>query len=254
MMTIRFGIRKLKLIVMRILISAIFTLVLGIQNAKSCSCIAPSSFCESVSWAVENLDVTIARAKVLGESSSGREIEIEQIILGEFNNPKIELSFGRCDLYAHELTTGDEFIIAFTKLQDRFRLISCAISFLKIEDDVIQGKIAPGVSSLEYDEFFNLESCESIFGQINLEGNLGFYPNPTKEAIRLLNAGSINSFENLEVQIFDALGNQVDFRTYSGELFPKQEWIINVEDFTIGLYIIRVSNQFQEVTFKMIKV
>ncbi len=220
----------------------------------ACSCALPSSFCESIVNRGELKADLILRGKVIESTSKGKVIQVEQLLLGTLEDSKFLIQHGFCDLYFGDLRENSEYIIALNKNQDQFNLIACAISFLKIEKEVIKGKIAPGINRLDYNEILKQGSCGLAFNEIALSQNLQIYPNPTSDAIRIHNIGSEYFYDNLEVNIFDVVGRKIGTRIHDGALQPNEEWLINIQDFATGVYFVKVFNAFQEKSFKLIKV
>lgn len=237
------------------LLLSIALMFLGNQYLVACSCVPPTSFCESIN----NFDGQIGadiilRAKVVESMANGKDIKVSQILLGELNETKIIITPGFCDLNFIDLKDDKEYIIALTEHQGIFNLVGCTISFLIIENEVIKGKIAPGIDRLDYDELFELESCGVAFSQLAISKNLQLFPNPTSDVLQIHNTGEEFAYENLNLTIYDVIGKKIGEHKYAGALLPDDAWSINIENFASGVYVIQVSNAVRKVSYKLVKV
>jgi len=224
------------------------------NNCIGCSCLAPSSFCESITGSDGRINPEIIlRGKIIGSSSEGKEIEVGQLIFGDIDQTEFILSLGLCTLYYQELEDGTEYVFALSKHNEKFYLINCAIGFLKIENEIVTGKIAPGIKQINYEQIFNLESCGDAFDQFDFKKDLKLFPNPTTDVIRVNNTSSKKTFENLQVRIFDSIGREIAKYTKMDSILPEEDWRINIQDFASGVYLVQISNRYQEVSYKIVK-
>ena len=237
------------------LLFSLALITLSVEYTLACSCISPSSFCESITYEGNVRADIILRGKVINTTSDGKKIKVEQLLLGEMNGSIIVIQHGFCDLFFNELEDGSEYIIALSKDQDqeRYFLIGCAISFLKIENEIIKGKIAPGINRLDYDEIFVLKNCGLNFSAVAISRNLQIYPNPTQDFLRIQNLSDEHAYDNLEVHLFDAVGRNISIHNHDGALPATEEWLIDIRDFSPGIYVVQISSAFQKVSHKLVK-
>jgi len=220
----------------------------------ACSCIIPSSFCESITSSTgEVIPQFILRGKITGGTPGELEIRVDQLIYGLLDDEKIKIRNQFCTLYFNELENNQEYIFALSHFEDEYNLLSCAVSFLKIENETIVGNIAPGIQSINYTEIFELEACGEAFSQINLKNNVSLFPNPTNGVFYLqVNQRKI-SFEDYELSLFDILGRKLSNHLQLEGILEENYWAINIQDIPSGAYIIRLSNSFQECAFRVVK-
>lgn len=223
------------------------------QAILACSCVAPSTFCESIYYAGMTQSDLIIRGKVMESTENGKEIKVEELLQGTLNESKLTIAFGFCDLFYNDLEDGQEYIIALRNFEGFYNLIGCAISFLKVENGVIKGAIAPGVNRLDYSDLMDELSCGNAFKEFRISDNLQISPNPTADFIHIRNEGDVFTYENLTINIFDASGRKVTSHAQENPLMPEEVWQVDIGDLASGVYFIRVSNSIQEFTYKIVK-
>ena len=226
----------------------------GLQKSIGCDCAPLPSFCESVYYENEIIPDYIVRGTVMRNDSNGREIKITHLLFGDLNEKEILISSGQCDYFTTSFELNGDYIIAINKYQGNYYLLECAISILRIENEVVRGQIAPGVNRMDYNDFLNSNNCGPVFFPISITQSLELYPNPTNKEIRLSSTSSEFSMDNLKLRIFDAVGREVDFQIYDESFVVNEEWVIDIEHFVAGLYFVLVSNDVQTVSYKIVKV
>jgi len=231
-------------------ITAIFLLP---KISFGCSCTSPTTFCESITSSTGDIRPNIIVRGFIEGTSGNREININHVMYGELNKNKIIVDNGFCTLFYNELENNQEYIFALNINEDRYSLLNCAISFLKIENNVIKGKIAPGIESINYFEFNTIEACGINFDIINLKNEITLFPNPTKGIICLKVNELKSSFENYDINIFDLLGRKLFNHKKLEGFIEKDIWTINIQDIPSGVYIIRLSNKNQECSYRIVK-
>ena len=226
-----------------------------LQNSSyACSCIEPSSFCESITDSEGNVyPEVILRGKIISGNSEGKLIDINQLIYGEIGQTEFILRPDFCTLNFNELEDDAEYIFALSQNNDKYYLIGCAIGFLKIENEIVKGKIAPGINQITYDQLSSLESCGNAFDQIGFKGNLVLFPNPTADIFRVKNTSTKKTIENLQLRIFNPNGKEIYKLKKTDGILPEEDWKINIQNLSSGVYLVQVSDIFHVVTYKIIK-
>jgi len=225
-----------------------------LQINFACSCLTPDSFCESITSSNGELNASaILRGKVLDTGPSGKEVKVDQVIYGNINQSKITIGYGFCDINYQGLEDGKEFIIALGQSNTGFQLVGCAISFLEIDNEVVLGKIAPGLRSVDYDELSSVMECGDAFSLLNLSSHLSLFPNPTDGELNIKNINTNIGLQNLEVHIFDITGRLISTYKRDEELLQSEIWELNIKDFPVGVYIVRVSINSFSSSYKVVK-
>ncbi len=222
----------------------------------ACSCILPSSFCESI--ANSNGDVyynLIVRGSVKEILTDGnKKVKVEQVIYGDLNQDEIIIKNGFSTLFFNELQDGDEYIIALNEHAFGFTLVDCALSFLKIENETVKGKIAPGINTMRYQDLYMLEECGVAFDFISFEKNISLFPNPGNFEVNLKNISTRPIKGSLQIEIFDVEGSVLTTYFIEEDLLPEEAFKINIETFPSGVYVVKISDFFKETSLKLVKI
>ena len=123
---------------------------------------APSSFCGSITDANDELipDI-IVRGSFIGNGNQGSEIKINQVLFGSTNKNKILLEYSFCAICTDELIGDREYVFALRRTANNYRFLNCAISYLKIENEHVIGKIAPGIDRKSISDHNPTVNCNS---------------------------------------------------------------------------------------------
>lgn len=238
----------------RSILLTILAFVLFPKVNFGCSCLSPTSFCQSITNPNGEVGANlIIRGKLIGRPFSGEEIKVEQVIFGETNQDKISMGFGFCTLFSNELEENEAYIFAFTKGNNQIIPIGCAIWFLKIENEIVKGKIAPGIESLSINEMAYLENCGNAFSSLISMHELTMFPNPAANQIKIKNNSTEATFDNLQLNVYDLLGRLISINSNIVGVLPEETWTINIENLSAGVYIFKLSGKKGERTFRIIK-
>ncbi len=219
-----------------------------------CSCLSPSTFCESITNSNGNIrPEVILRGKFFSNFSGEHKIEVNQLIYGNISQRELTLVYGQYSLFFQNLEDGNEYIFALNLANDRYTLLGCAISFLKIDNGMVSGKITPGIDRMDYGDIIDLKDCGNAFDLISLEKNILLFPNPTDGSIKIRNLSSEISLEHVQFKIFDMIGKELFADMQNVILLPEDNLKIDIEHFPSGVYIIEFSANFTERIFKVVK-
>ena len=224
------------------------------QVSYACSCGGPFTFCEGIADSDGNLYADlILRGKITAKTNEGTEVQIDNLLYGNSSQSKIMITPSLCDIYFDPLEEGNEYIFAVSDFNNSFTLLSCAISYLKIEDEVIKGMIAPGVESLNYSDFITLENCGNGFEFFLIENNLSVFPNPTVDILTIKNENFNQSAENVQAKFIDALGREIFTFKNEDEILSGESWSINIQYFAAGVYYVKLTANHQETVIRIVK-
>lgn len=231
-----------------------FSLFLFPNINFGCSCVSPSSFCESIIGKNGEIHAAfILRGEITESSRSGKEIMVKELLLGELKEKEITLKNGFCTLFYSDLEVGEEYILALREYNDQFFLKDCAISFLKIKNGMVEGKIAPGIETIKYKNLDKLQRCGNAFNGEEPAKNFTVFPNPTTDFVTIENIHPNLSYKNIQLSIIDAMGRVVSFYRKEDGILPEDIWSINLQNLSTGVYIFKLSGDFQTNYFKIIK-
>ena len=138
-----------------------FTLLLLItftffhQSSFACTCSYPPSFSEGIVNSDGDIYVDlILRGTITAKFKEKVTVKVDQIIFGNTSQSTITVGVSVCGYPPQSFKKGDEYILALSTYaipdNSNTHLIICKVSYLKIEGEVIKGRIAPGIESLKY--------------------------------------------------------------------------------------------------------
>lgn len=234
----------------KIILFVLFAIALFPCTNFGCTCAPPPTFCDGIIGPNGEIRPNVILRGKLVRPSSGFEIEVSESLHGEVSQSRIKLGFTQCTAFANELEAGEEYIFALAENNGNFVPIGCTIFFLKIENEVVKGKIAPGVESIKYK---NLSDCNMAFQGNDLKNTASIFPNPTGGDIYIKNLNSEISLANVQVEIFDILGRKVADYSKMEAVLPEDVWNIDVEKLAPGVYFFKLSGNNREGVFKIVK-
>ncbi|MEM6963820.1 MAG: T9SS type A sorting domain-containing protein [Bacteroidota bacterium] len=226
----------------------------------ACDCLVTTTFCETVSQLDPNIEsnVFVLRVKITEEKNDGVDAKVQKVLFGELSDTEIFVRSGNganCGVETSLFSEGEEyiFVLGFSPTFSSFSLHLCHVSYLKIEDEIIKGAIASGVSSLPYEDLSTLTSCGSGLDFFVLKDALTIFPNPTTDMIRIKNSSNIESSSRLRLEMVDVLGQDLGFSQKEDGIQVGEEWIINVEKLATGVYFFKITSREQKEVFKIVK-
>ena len=224
----------------------------------ACDCFGPITFCESITDEDGNLYPTmlIVDAIVTKEKSDGMEITIQEVLNGTLSDETVFVKSdngAECIHYTQGFSKDENYIFVLIEYEDDYALSSCHISFLKIENGILNGPIAPGIETYAYKDLGALEACVQGLDLFFINSSLSLFPNPTFNEIRLKNTGFSDADNLVELEVMDVLGREVKFFKKEDGLEQGEEWLINISEFAAGLYFFRVVYTNKKKVFRIVK-
>ena len=216
-------------------------LLLGLfQKAQACDCIFIPTFCEAITFNNNGqvLDyLSIYVIKVNAQSSNGLHVFISQTYFGEnLTGHNLFMQDGNgadCVLFASSnLTVGSQYIVAANVSGDTMTLSDCTVSFLPIDNGIVKGAIAPGVTEVALAEFPNTVNCGDLSPSEVVEPGLldGLIIRPTLTSNWVEFRTKSSQVADLKLTVFDAAGRLVlradypDFGFYTNAILDLKNW------------------------------
>ena len=220
----------------------------------ACTCAPPPTFCDGLIDSDGNViaDV-IVRGKIIGDKSIGKEVRIDQLIFGDLNQNEITMGQTQCTAFFGELENGAEYVFALKEFNGNFFPVGCARFFLKIEREVVKGKIAPGTNSIDYKDLGDLKDCGNAFEGFAYGSEISIFPNPTDAHLQLKNNSEKRTFDNFQLKVYDMLGREIDNFSNQEGILPEETWEINIRHLAAGVYIFQLSGRSGERNFRIVK-
>ena len=232
-------------------LTLLIILIFLTSKTFACSCLPPTTFCESNAGLNGNLRADIILiGKGFKDSQGKSRINVQHVLSGEVDTDNIEMVGTSCDLFSSPIDT-EKYLFALNKCGDFYCFNLCAVGFLKIEGNEVVGKIAPEIDRLKLDELGEM-ICAIAFE--SLSNKIEIFPNPTPDIIKFKNTGDQFTFNDLQMRIFDSSGRLVHTSKNTSSILPDDSWEINIKDLTNGVYIVQLYTPFQNVIKKVVKI
>jgi len=242
----------------KIILLSIFLLCLFHQLSYACTCFTPPTFCEGVSYPGMDMYIDLVlRGKVI-DNLGNTEVEIDETLFGTTNLETMVLIATQCWAYTGPLEEGKDYIFVVREYEDKFYFADCIISYLPIENEVVMGSIASGVESINYSDFPNIESCinsltTSIENELSAENNLSIFPNPTTDILTIQNSNSQVFAKNIQIELIDMVGKKLQTFKKEDGILVGETWSINLQDFSSGVYFLKLIANNQENVIRIVK-
>ena len=124
--------------------------------------------------------------------------------------------------------------------QDNY-LSDCGIHFLKIENGIVTGPIAPNIESISLDEIMTIQCFEdftlSASDANSLENSISIFPNPNDGNFYILNLSEIQTNQIIKMELMDTQGRIIYRNQKTDGWLPNDEWRINVNEIAKGVYL-----------------
>ncbi len=249
---------------MKSTITIAFLLLLGFfQNAKACDCFIIPTFCESITFD-NNGQVwdylSVYRIKVEAALPNGLKVSVFQTYAGEdMAGHQLFIKDGdgaNCVLFAStNLNVNQEYIIAAQLLNDTLSVSECGISFLKIENGMVQGAIAPGVTAVALADFPNTANCGDLSPSVVVDpgvlGGIIVRPTITNGLVEIrTNSGQL---ADLKLTVFDATGRLV-FRAAYPKFGAYSNAEVDMTNWSSGVYFLHFEAAGARLSQKLVKV
>jgi len=242
------------------LFTTVISFCLFQQFAFACTCAPTFSFCEGIGLISPDSSLyaeLILRGKIT-DVITGIDVEVEEVLRGEINQSTIPVWPTDCTIYTDPLEEGYEYIFAVRKFEDKFLLLDCLISYLKIEDEIVTGNISSGIESLDYLEFKNLENCVNelstpVENDLSIENSLSVFPNPTIDILTIQNSNNQNFDEDVQMELIDMVGKKLQIFKKEDGILVGETWSINLQNFSSGVYFLKLTANNQENIIRIVK-
>lgn len=220
-----------------------------------CSCINPTTYCETMQS--ETSDLLILGYKITN-IYHGMSIKVVQVLEGtetrdtitvwgdngilcrHFSsafslNDTIVFALHNCDLYGNSLNSNHE-------QPDHYQISNCGVYYLNYSNGQVIGSIDNGVSSLSLSNFLQTHtSCSTTTFIKKNNSNINLHPNPTHQKVFF----QIRDYNgSVETQIYDLSGRLLE---------NTNSKIINLENYTKGIYMFKISYANKVEELKVVK-
>ena len=234
-------------------------------SLSACSCVFTSQFCDYteayLEWSPDS--TVVMRARLLEYRTPDvngffplYDYEVLEVLVGEFDAPMVSLlgqDGANCNGPWAQVRAGEEYIVMFSNRKNYFSAYGirnfsnpypihdypgCGDATLALENGLVSGPIADGVTRLNLDAF--KDQLGGCIGEELLNagpfGNLLSYeatvrPNPASEIFLVTFTEATPVFA---LQLFDVAGRLVSEDRYGGQEIMEHR--VNVSDLPAGVY------------------
>ncbi|WP_281990620.1 T9SS type A sorting domain-containing protein [Aquimarina aggregata] len=178
----------------------------------------------------------------------GDKNKLPPLIVEEVNG------MGEKGVFWRAYTRGDENIISLVNVGKEEATITLSLrgstDEVNIKDLLIGEELNASTFVMESEtiRFLKVKKGETLTNnnQDNIFNNVRLYPNPVRD---LLTINFKNVFKKMNVKIYDLLGKKI----FTNIHMNSTKINLNMKEYSKGLYIIKLSDEEQEYTFKLIK-
>lgn len=238
------------------------SLMIQTEIMRACSCVYMGTFCEFITWNSVDIrkDLCIIRGKVLTLESNGIEVQVVDQLGGTApTGSKIFIlsrggEFNDCNSATGGFKPESDYIFALniTAISNNYVLSICGESLLSINNNIVEGQIAPGVTSIQYNKLGTANDCIKLpfFKQVDY---FQIYPTLTSYGPSII----------LENDIVDAIFINWDLYTNLGQLMaestaqkfePGVAFTVNMEKHPPGVYILRLRREEEMKVVRIVKI
>jgi len=237
----------------------LFVAIFGwLAKSHACDCEAYPSFCESITYKnngqiLDGLHVYLGT--VSEKTGIGVNLLAERTYFGEINTGQIlSLRSGGtdCSVIFDDFQVGEQYIIAARKSNDNtWGLFNCGVHYLLVENGMVTGGIAPGVSTVPLADFANMANCGTLEAGNELDFLLKVAPTLTSNEVNITTR-LLSPFP-IQVTVFDAAGRLVS-QNKENEFDLNKPIALDTHAWAAGVYFVRMELLNQRKTVKVVKV
>ena len=233
-----------------------------LQKVTACDCFYIPTFCQAITYE-NNGEIRdylhIYHVTVAVKQTDGMSVNIHQTFFGEnLAGQSIFISSGdgaNCNLITSQFEVGESLVIAAAKSIDNWYMSECYVSFLKVENGMVSGAIAEGVTNVPLAEFHTLANCGDLqlnpISEPNIPDYISLTPTLTDGTVILKSLIQLPA--DLHLQVFDVAGRQI-FQTTIRNNGALVEETIHMRDWASGLYLFQAAVAGQKEVYKVVKV
>lgn len=238
----------------------IICLLIGVfQFSKACSCLFIDNFCESI--ADENgviwpgFNIHLVEVKI--QNDNGISVEIIKTLHGnDMAGSSLFIINGieaDCRRRTTDYEVGKQYIFTVYFADNIWAVPFCGISWLDVNDGIVSGAIADGVTQLSFEEFEDLTLCTGTTG-VDEPGRLGVRVLPTLASGHVrVEALETTGLPSLDLRVYDAQGRLV----LSRQDLPLEKGnpvSLDVADWRPGVYFFLLFAGNRQAVVRIVKV
>lgn len=236
--------------------------LLQTEILRACTCAYIGTFCETITFNSEEIsqNLCVIRGTVIAQEPDKMKVRVVEHLGGAIPiGSEIFILSGNganCAEFTGGFEIGKDFVfgmnIGWGINSDLYSLTICGVSFLRINDETVEGRIAPGINSINYSKMGTINDCGklSVFQKIGL---LSIYPTLTTlgPSIFLDNNASNNLV--IDWEMYSNVG-QLVAENKSQSFEPGEQFTVDMENYPAGVYFLRIRRSGEKKVFKIVKI
>lgn len=242
----------------------IFFLAILLQAgiSKACTCAYIGTFCETITYNSEVISpyLCVIRGTVISQESDRMKVKVVDHLGGAVPSASevfiISGNGANCGEFTGGFEVGKDFVFAMNTgwgmNEDSYSLSICGVSFLRINNNIVEGKIAPGINSVSYNKLGTINDC----GNLSLSKKIGLfsiYPTLTSTGPSIFLDSDASDPVGIEWEMFSNIG-QLIAENKSQTFEPGDQITIDMEHYPTGVYLLRLQRAGERKVFKIVKI
>jgi hypothetical protein len=234
------------------------------QASKACDCFPLTTFCEGITFGNNGQIadyLSIYQIKVVAKVGNGLQVVVGHTFAGDdLTGHQVYIQDGNgadCGLFASAyLAAGKNYIVAASDYvsTDTLTLSECIVSYLPVENGVVKGAIAPGVTEVPLEDFTTVANCGNLSPSSAIEpsGLDGLFLSPNLASDFVEIKTDWPQALKLKLSVLDATG-QVIYRTEIPAFNAGNPLKVDVTAWSSGIYFFRLEMQGRCLTKRAVK-
>ncbi|MBI1225176.1 MAG: T9SS type A sorting domain-containing protein [Bacteroidetes bacterium] len=245
--------------------TAIFLLIGFVQSAFACDCIPVPTFCETITYDNNGQIwdyLSVHRVKVASTASNGVNLYFLETYFGENYVGHTEFfengTGADCNLFFNNFQVGETYIVAAQHDGNTWRVSECGISYLKVENGMVMGNIAPGVTQVALSDFSSTANCGDLTPVDvlvpDLNDALTVKPTLATDIITVMANQTFRTQPTaLQLVVYDVAGRLVLAENYADFNFYRPAYI-DTKFWGSGVYFLHLKTGRLVDTVKVVKI
>ncbi|MEM1321671.1 MAG: T9SS type A sorting domain-containing protein [Bacteroidota bacterium] len=224
--------------------------------STACICFGPDNFCETVSEKLRSPSSEVplvVRAQKMNTVPEGMEIRVKEVLSGNAPGSSLIVRGGNgatCYISTDGFQDGMEFVALLERFDSDDYIISiCGVHILPIENEIIKGPAAKGVSSLPYKDLFFKPDCSELRGS-SLNSLFRVFPTLTQNSVQIYYRAREEEIQ-LNYTVYDAVGRKV-VEAVPFIMSPSSRQSIELGHLADGVYLIELAADTRRQVYEIV--
>ncbi|NUO01603.1 MAG: T9SS type A sorting domain-containing protein [Saprospiraceae bacterium] len=232
-----------------------------LAKSHACDCATLPSFCESITF--ENNGqiqdgLHIYLGTVSAKTGIGVNLLVEKTYFGDMNTGQnlslISGNGANCIVMLDNFQVGEQYLIAARQSSENtWYLLDCGVYYLRVQNGMVSGAIAPGVSTVSLADFPNMANCGNLVAGNELDFLLRVAPTLAATADGVSITTRLPAPAPIQIAVFDAAGRLVH-QAKEPAFDENKPIVLDTQTWASGMYFVRMDLLGQRKAVKIVKV